>query len=976
MKTTILVILSLFCAAVIAQDSDITVTGETFEIQVGSKSGDRVVGTLGASRNVTGSSYSFSLVDSGESSAYQIETELDYANRPRGVLYVKDNSQVSDVNNVSLTVFLNDSNGLVATKNITIHQVSETQWSKYLSHLKEFVLTSKRMWGERYYTSDEVAALVKSINDNDGKFIDLKAYTSSLGDNKATQNGKDFEEAVNRIGGLGYAYHSEKSEEQKEVLRAAIVKAFNAFVDRFPRQGFADNRNMTHADRTHQWRFTDALSLPLVYILEDTLKKELAGDEDAKKFRNNVNALYQIAFDLPETDRDPERLRYFIEDDFAASMGTWSDANRGHRLRSWAVYVGLLADYNKPITDVAWWYTDYAPLKEKGSTLLPGWEPSGSFSDLKTWLDTNSRRPHRYGQSGLLPDGSLSHHVGHRQDLAMLAYGFEWYAESVFEVAELLNGTDWEMSTLPLEESTEVMLYTYSALLFKDVLDFQSLGRTFLSSNANKFGTKNLSRSIEHMEKASDDRAFKGDKELDALHTSLNDESHKAPGTHAFWNADMLVHRRIEDSTEWYSSFKMQSSRTRGAESFNKDPGMHNGSGILQIKVDGKEYADARYNWDWHVLPGLTEEWKTDAIPMQSAESKFNPSAFAGTLSDGNYGIASFHYGSENSYTSAAAKKSAFFLDDMVIALGTDVARVERGNDESTYMPIVTTIDQPRWHDTLTYYTQEKGEKTVACCIVKDSKFSSEHPTWFHQGDVGYITIPKTGEKQRHTLVTGTSVVDTIDSIGTESVFIIALNHTPNPTIKEDSYHYVLVPNVEADVMPDKVKSYGENVTVVNTGSVQGVHYKDSAKEVYQLVFHKAGSVTLSGATFTASQPMLLQLANNGGWVVTAQNPEAFNKHIDHEDDKNHKFEVVLKEGAHTLDFTTSLSLSTGSYQYKTQGLSTDFVDGQTATVTAVDSGGSQVSFNMPDNVDKKAYEYRQELYSGMPASISLGASN
>ncbi|GAL35571.1 hypothetical protein JCM19240_418 [Vibrio maritimus] len=46
MKTTILVILSLFCAAVIAQDSDITVTGETFEIQVGSKSGDRVVGTL------------------------------------------------------------------------------------------------------------------------------------------------------------------------------------------------------------------------------------------------------------------------------------------------------------------------------------------------------------------------------------------------------------------------------------------------------------------------------------------------------------------------------------------------------------------------------------------------------------------------------------------------------------------------------------------------------------------------------------------------------------------------------------------------------------------------------------------------------------------------------------------------------------------------------------------------------------------
>lgn len=202
MKTTILVILSLFCSAVIAEDSDITVTGQTFEIQVGSKNGDRVIGTLGASRNVMGSSYSFSLVDSEDSAAYRIDTELDYANRPRGVLYVKDNNQVSDVNNVSLTIFLNDSNGLVATKNITVRQVSETQWSKYLSHLKEFVLTSKRMWGERYYSSDEVTTLVKSINDSEGKFNDLKAYTSSLSDNKATQNGKDFEEAVNRIGGL------------------------------------------------------------------------------------------------------------------------------------------------------------------------------------------------------------------------------------------------------------------------------------------------------------------------------------------------------------------------------------------------------------------------------------------------------------------------------------------------------------------------------------------------------------------------------------------------------------------------------------------------------------------------------------------------------------------------------------------------------------------------------------------------------
>ena len=109
----------------------------------------------------------------------------------------------------------------------------------------------------------------------------------------------------------------------------------------------------------------------------------------------------------------------------------------------------------------------------------------------------------------------------------------------------------------------------------------------------------------------------------------------------------------------------MQSARTKGAEGCKGQSqyGYHNGSGIFQIKLDGREYEKARYAMDWHALPGLTEEWRTDSIPLSSKDKAYNEDRYAGCLSDGELGLAVFNYSRSSKYSSAAAHKAYFFQD-------------------------------------------------------------------------------------------------------------------------------------------------------------------------------------------------------------------------------------------------------------------------------------------------------------------------
>ena len=79
---------------------------------------------------------------------------------------------------------------------------------------------------------------------------------------------------------------------------------------------------------------------------------------------------------------------------------------------------------------------------------------------------------------------------------------------------------------------------------------------------------------------------------------------------------------------------------------------------------------------DWHLLPGVTEEARTDSLPSADSNvKKIGGSNFAVTASDGDVGVAAFknihHPDEDTMYSSAASSNGYFFFDTGVRARGS-----------------------------------------------------------------------------------------------------------------------------------------------------------------------------------------------------------------------------------------------------------------------------------------------------------------
>ena len=789
-----------------------------------------------------------------------------------------------------------------------------------------------------------------------------------------------MQEASNRIGGLGRAYSESRrygpsgQDADRDRLRSAIYLALIAYVDHFPLDDFANSEAIPYGDRTHQWLYSDPISGAAVLIYRDLVADlqngvQLAGDARERLFR----LLQHVNFDLPDEWRMPSDIRYYLPQQLAESSGAWADGNRHHRMRSWATMPVIWYDYNRPLTELPWWYPDYGPFASANTSILPEWEPSGSFADLRTWLETNARYAKRYGQSGIAPDGSISHHVGRRQDLAFGAYGFPWMTGTTLEAMSLLAGTRWEVSDEPYNQTADFLLFAYPRLIYKDAIDFQAIGRGHYQESAAEYGSGNLADGIEAVFDArGTDSTIARESELTALRAAMVNGTHEQSGNTAFWVNDYMVHRRGgAGETPYFTSVKMQSARTRGAESFSSNQGFHNGSGVLLVKVDGDEHNDSRHRWDWHALPGVTEELRTDRIPKQSDANEFNPAHFAGVASNGRYGLAAFRYASDNTYTSAEANKGYFFTEEYVLTLGNGVERV-RNTDRSNRESIITTLDQAAWDTNITHRLNGASRDTVVRKGADiDDSFSITGNSWFHQDRIGYVILPAGNIDVM--LRGGNSVVDSNPRDSGPDVFHLAIDHgaDPNGRGSASQYVYLLVPNVSAADMPAVVSRIEQRLEIVNTAAVQGHRYADGDAVLVQLAFYEAASVTFDdGMAVAVDKPALVQLQKTSdGWNVAVQDP------MHHADEAaiaaSRQFQHILLSGPNRITVEVNLPLRAGTYTYDTQGPDVRSVDGQ--TVSVVNNGGvSTLTFDLPDSQDAAAYAYREELYAGMPAVVDV----
>ena len=372
------------------------------------------------------------------------------------------------------------------------------------------------------------------------------------------------------------------------------------------------------------------------------------------------------------------------------------------------------------------------------------------------------------------------------------------------------------------------------------------------------------------------------------------------------------------------------------------------GYGILQVKVKGDEYSDKVIrNFDWHALPGLTEEWRTDPLPAKGGAQASLPglNKISGVLADGKAGMGIYHHLPKETYSSATAFKSYHFIEDKIIALGSDIARLRPGQGNE----ITTFIDQTALNSPLTWcageeiQTVEPGQSVNLTQEIKDV-------CWLHQGSKGYVILPV--KKLSLQIKSGKEINITDRTIADKKPnFIIAVSHGVQPGQNRDNaYRYIQLPNVSAEEMPERVEALLKDLEFTMQDGAAHAVYSDTDK-TWQYAFFKPGSISVGKTTVTSNDVAQIMLRDNGAeWVLSVNNP--------------------MPDGQkQTLTFSTSAKLPAGTYTYQTKGVYP--LEGETVTVTS-EGKGSKVTVELPDSRDAAKYNYQSDLYAATPIIVNI----
>lgn len=1000
MKLKLLALLLSLCTFGWVQAEE-KIFADYFDIPVGSPAGTEVTGRINLERNKdvlttpVPKSYNFEILRQKEGQDFfAIDTEFDSAGRIFGVLYVKDGVTLpADRARYNITVSLNDGKKRLQKFAIKINAVKETLWQTLYDRYVPQVINNPRMYGKKKLSDDEIAAAIADLKGNNYRFSDEVCYTKHPSEYpgrldeidhwKGGTIDYDFMRVCDRIGQLGYAYvkspvYGPEGDPAKHAeLRDVIVEAILAYTDIFPIEGsdmiidgkpignctgdgfsLLQKHNLAgHEIPTHQWTLTDPLMVPVLHLIPDILDGISRGDKKMTRLHEALMHYLQVFTSIVESRRaiDNPKERWGLISDPNYSAGAWTDANLGHRSRTMLALPIIWADYNRPMTYVQYWYEDFYPQKPyEGFNYAHGWRPHGVVADVAHWMTVSNVPAHHYAQSGYQPDGTISHHVANGTDAAMAAYGFEWLTD-LNTGFNYFKNTPYEVPGENLRFELDRMLDIYPIFFYKQGMDNLISGRSFLQDPTQfvlRTYTKGASSLLKAVSKRS--RLERADSLRDMV-KSLKANTHEMTATVPFWVNEYIVHRQgNEDGRQpFFISLKLKSERTVGAEDFDKKvrKSWHMGYGIMQTKVTGHEYdVPVLAQFDWHALPGLTEEWRSDPLPLKGGAQASKPGAnkIAGVLADGTAGMAIYHHLTKEKYSSAQAFKSYGFIGQAAISQGSAISRYRKGTGEN----ITTFIEQGALSAPLTICVD--GKTTVIPAGQSENlTFTSSAPMWMHIGARGYVVIPDGTTTLR--VVTGDNINVTDPAYKFKGKrgpgYILAIDHGTNPAPGTDSYTYAVLPNATADRMPALADDFVSDFTFARNGA--DAHALSSAKNaVHQFAFFAPSAIETGGLKASADAPAQLMLREtHDAYILAAGNPEP--------DDKNKT----------QLTFTLSKRLPAGTYSYRIGGIYP--IDGE--TVTAADEGkGSRITVELPDFRDEEKYNYQTELYNAAPVVITI----
>lgn len=975
-----------------------TLLAQYFDIKTGSAAGTEVVGKVNllsnkdAHKTPVPADYTLAIA-SDPSNLFQIVNQRDAQSRLFGALRVKAGQTVPAAPaDYPLTVALQQRGVTLATASFNVRALAQTQLDKMLAYTKAYCVNQDRLFGRARYAEAEITRLIVETETNGGRFSGYEFYTRPITDylpgGPGTGQGRktlstQWQEVASKIGGLGFAYQNVDSKypltygpngtpANHERLKNALYAALREYIDKVPIDpaqvvingspiggDYGDGimrlwekKILSYNDTTHSWIWTDAVTGPAVWLQADLLNDIARGDAAAKALHESLVRFLQIGYGLPIDNRevnDPSaRWGQLVNANY--TEGAFADANHFHRLRGWLALPTIWADYNRPITYVPYWYDGYFSAYP-GFQLRPGWSPRGSLQDLRFWTTNMLVPAHLYPQSGFHPDGMITHHFDDGVDgRAMWAYGYEWMVAPIDGNA-LFKRLGLDVGGGDFNLISSMYLYTYDKLIYRGEIDAALLGRSYLG-DVKKF-TAGMPATINQMIAARPATTpIDREQELVAWGAALKGGTQQSSGNFPFWVGNYMVHRKggqAGDAGSYMFSVVMGNDAMGATDDFDDPPKLfHASSGLLFARTAGTEYAlDARKRWDWHALPGLTEELRTDAIPGDAHADQIDGSAYAGTASDGVRGFAAMHYrpADTQTYASARADKAWFFPGDEAIALGSGIARRAAGQGRA----ILTTLDQTRWVGNLTYSIGGGAQTTVTQGATLDQTLAVNAPSWFHQGRTGYFVFPTQAQQVR---IRGGSAIVPTDTDADPAVNLIhlAIDHGTHP--QAANYHYEIVPNIGVEQMPARLLALQERIKVVaNDEKLQGIY--DRGTRTLQLAFHAEGAATWgAGMTVTVDQPALIQLHDNGtSWDLSASDP-------------------IHDLSAKELNITLSVALKPGMYEHVLPGIVPRA--GKPISVTRPSAGVSHIRVPLPDADDGPSLGYQEALYANVPIRVSI----
>lgn len=439
----------------------------------------------------------------------------------------------------------------------------------------------------------------------------------------------------------------------------------------------------------------------------------------------------------------------------------------------------------------------------------------------------------------------------HGSQLYIYGYGRE-YLSGIRNIAVNTTGTQY---AIPAEKVAIISDFTRKGFVKTSrgaYADYNAFGRGISRANATKSDVglidqvRDFDLEIHQDEYDIAIQAMKGQLPLDI---SIE------PSNMHYWRSDYTVHHR----PKYMFSVNSVSTRTVKTEMGNGEniKGHYLTEGSNFIAVDGDEYFNIFPVWDWNKIPGTTIP-ENNNYPHRPAWGN-NPSqtTFVGGVSDGLFGVSTF---SLDDYQTKA-KKSWFFFDDEVVALGAGIASNASQN-------LNTSINQSLFKSPVTISQNQQEQE-----LSNGSHHFSSGIDWIWHGKIGYIFPEASNIKITNQTQIGSwsSINETQSSQSiSKEVFKLWIDHGINPS--QSNYAYIVVPGLDT---PNHVANYDQqNIQILsNTESIQAVHHQ--GLDIIQVVFHNAGELKFGDFVVKSNHSciLLIKSPNTSSARIVAADP-------------------------------------------------------------------------------------------------------